>query len=185
MIMKQFDLTTGQITAHKYDGEEQNQIVRTQLLSDKRIMKMAGNCRTKTSHNQNILLAQAFKTAIEFPESENCNSNRFTNLYKNLIRDIQIFFKLKFKQFKDKSDFLKSVQFMNLDIKYALLPAMIRLFIIDFFDLRMIDDDKMSLLVFTLAAFIAPKQVMKSFEISKQTVLESVYILKISDFYKN
>jgi hypothetical protein len=46
---------------------------------------------------------------------------------------------------------------MNLDIKYALLPAMIRLFIIDFFDLRMIDDDKMSLLVFTLAAFIAPK----------------------------
>ena len=46
---------------------------------------------------------------------------------------------------------------MNLDIKYALLPAIVRLFIIEYFDLRMIDDDKMSLLVFTLAAFIAPK----------------------------
>ena len=74
---------------------------------------------------------------------------------------------------------------MNLDIKYALLPAIVRLFIIEYFDLRMIDDDKMSLLVFTLAAFISPKQVMKSFEISKQTVLESIYILKISEFYKH
>ena len=56
---------------------------------------------------------------------------------------------------------------MNLDIKYALLPAMIRLFIVENFDLRMIDDQNMSELVFTLAAFIAPKQVMKSFEVTK------------------
>ena len=73
---------------------------------------------------------------------------------------------------------------MNLDIKYALLPAMIRLFIVENFDLRMIDDQNMSELVFTLAAFIAPKQVMKSFEVTKQTVFESVFIHKISEFYK-
>ena len=80
-------------------------------------------------------MAQAFKTAIEFPPSESQNSNRFTNLYKNLIRDIQIFFKMKFKEFKDGNEFLKSVNLMSLEVKYALLPAIVRLFIIETFDL--------------------------------------------------
>lgn len=48
----------------------------------------------------------------------------------------------------------------------------------------MIEDQNMSLLVFTLAAFIAPKQVMRSFEVTKQTVFESAYIHRISDFHK-
>jgi len=99
---------------------------------------------------------------------------KVAHIYKNLLRDIRMYFEDKLKNFIEEN-FNKIKNDM---VNIVCIPIVLREYVKKFFDLQVIDTMKEAngfskkYLYFVFAAFLIPKKILLLFEVDKQEIIK-------------
>jgi hypothetical protein len=160
----------------KFDTENKELVDINKLQTEYRLSYLAASCRTKTPRRKLIQIAKKF--AIGFEEinasEEQQLSSKYQYIFKNLLRDIKIYYQDQLQQFKIDEKINGTL--LSKKEKDLLFPSQILLFVQKTFDMELVNkiktlfgnqeshSDFLKNICFTLGSMVDAKTVILSFK---------------------